>query len=63
MRAYAATTAHDHLPGGVRRAALDRVVDHCRHTADAADRLMNPTPRHPRSLAALTGPNPTTEPP
>ncbi|MBW4722176.1 AfsR/SARP family transcriptional regulator [Saccharothrix obliqua] len=42
VRAYAATTAHDHLTEPVRRAALERVVDHYLHTAHAADRLLDP---------------------
>ncbi|MGM1062001.1 BTAD domain-containing putative transcriptional regulator [Saccharothrix sp. Mg75] len=42
VRAYAAATAHDHLPEPVRQAALERVVDFYRHTAHAADRLLSP---------------------
>ncbi|ONI92949.1 transcriptional regulator, SARP family protein [Saccharothrix sp. ALI-22-I] len=42
VRAYAATTAHDHLPEPVRQAALERVVDFYRHTAHTADRLLAP---------------------
>jgi DNA-binding SARP family transcriptional activator/tetratricopeptide (TPR) repeat protein len=42
VRAYAATTAHDHLPELVRRAALERVVDFYRHTAHTAERLLYP---------------------
>ncbi|QFZ18389.1 AfsR/SARP family transcriptional regulator [Saccharothrix syringae] len=42
VRAYAATTARDHLPEPARRAALERVVDFYRHTAHTADRLLYP---------------------
>ncbi|MCC8246420.1 AfsR/SARP family transcriptional regulator [Saccharothrix luteola] len=42
VRAYAATTARDDLPESARRAALERVVDFYRHTAHAAERLLNP---------------------
>ncbi|MFE2750924.1 ATP-binding protein [Actinosynnema sp. NPDC059335] len=42
VRAYAATTACADVPEPVRRAALDRVVDHYRHTAHAADHLLYP---------------------
>ncbi len=42
VRAYAATTADDHLPEPVRRAALERVVDFYRYTAHTADLLLYP---------------------
>ncbi|WP_331281558.1 AfsR/SARP family transcriptional regulator [Saccharothrix sp. NRRL B-16314] len=42
VRAYAATTAHDHLTETERRAALERVVDFYLHTSHTADRLLNP---------------------
>ncbi|MBW4720318.1 tetratricopeptide repeat protein [Saccharothrix sp. SC076] len=62
VRAYAATTAHDHLTEPVRRAALERVVDHYLHTAHTADHLLDPhrapirldppaADAHPRPLA------------
>ncbi|MFC3892903.1 BTAD domain-containing putative transcriptional regulator [Lentzea rhizosphaerae] len=41
IRAYAATTAHD-LPDDVRQAALVRVMDFYLHTAQTADRLLDP---------------------
>ncbi|QFZ19960.1 AfsR/SARP family transcriptional regulator [Saccharothrix syringae] len=41
VRAYATTTAHD-LPGAVRQAALERVVDFYLHTAHAANHLLDP---------------------
>ena len=41
VRAYAITVAHD-LAEPVRQAALERVVDFYLHTANTADRLLNP---------------------
>lgn len=42
VRDYASNTAREDLEEPVRRAALDRVVDFCRHTAHTADHLLNP---------------------
>lgn len=42
VRDYAATTAHDHLPEPVLRAALERVIDFYLHTAHTAERLLYP---------------------
>ncbi|MEU3622769.1 AfsR/SARP family transcriptional regulator [Amycolatopsis coloradensis] len=42
IRAYAATTARDHLPEPVRQAAPERVVDCYLHTAYTGERLLNP---------------------
>ncbi|QFZ20813.1 hypothetical protein [Saccharothrix syringae] len=41
VRAYAATTARDHLPEPARQAALEWAVDFYRHTAHTADRLLD----------------------
>ncbi|RKT54414.1 AfsR/SARP family transcriptional regulator [Saccharothrix australiensis] len=58
VRAYAATTARDHLPDPVRRSALERVVDFYLHTAHAADQLLNPH----RQPIRLDPPSPGTHP-
>ncbi|WP_433261657.1 ATP-binding protein [Actinosynnema sp. CS-041913] len=58
IRAYAAATAHGHLPDSVRRAALERVVDFYLHTAHTADRLLNPH----RPPISLDRPSPGTHP-
>ena len=42
VRAYAATTAHDHIPEPARTAALERVIDFYVHTAHAADHILYP---------------------
>lgn len=42
IRAYATDTAHHHLSGDVREAALRRVVDFYVHTAHTAARLLDP---------------------
>jgi tetratricopeptide (TPR) repeat protein len=42
VRDYAATTARDHLAEPVRRAALKRVVDFYRYTADTASHHLTP---------------------
>ncbi|GAA2964217.1 AfsR/SARP family transcriptional regulator [Actinokineospora diospyrosa] len=42
IRAYATTSAHQHLSEQVRRSALERVVDFYLHTAQAADRFLDP---------------------
>ncbi len=57
VRAYAATTAHD-LPEPVRRAALDRVVDHYLHTSHTAEHLLQPH----RPPIRLAPPAPGTDP-
>ncbi len=56
VRAYAITVAHD-LPEPVREAALERVVDFYLHTANTADRLLNPHRR-----LELDPPTPGTRP-
>ena len=42
LRAYAAERARDHQGEAGRRAAVNRVLDHCLHTAHAAALLLNP---------------------
>jgi tetratricopeptide (TPR) repeat protein len=58
IRAYAVTTAHDHLQEPARRAALERVVDFYLHTANTADRLLDPN----RALVRLGPPAPGVHP-
>ncbi|MEU4805642.1 BTAD domain-containing putative transcriptional regulator [Actinosynnema sp. NPDC023587] len=58
VRAYATTTAHDHLSEPVRRAALERVVDFYRYTADTADLVLQPL----RPPARFDPPVPGTHP-
>jgi tetratricopeptide (TPR) repeat protein len=57
VRAYAATTAGD-LPDSVRRTALERVVDHYRHGAHTAARVLDPY----RPPLGLDPPAPGTHP-
>ncbi|MEV8441978.1 BTAD domain-containing putative transcriptional regulator [Actinosynnema sp. NPDC051121] len=57
VRAHATTLADD-LPGGARRAALERVLDFYTHTAHAADRLLYPH----RLPIPLDPPGPGTRP-
>ena len=46
IRAYAADAAHRDLAGSTRESALRRAVDYYLHTANAADRILDPH-RHP----------------
>ncbi|RAO11057.1 AfsR/SARP family transcriptional regulator [Micromonospora noduli] len=66
LRAYAASLADESEPPAERRAAIHRLLDHCLHTAHAADLALHPhfsaislpppragvTPERPRSRSA-----------
>ncbi|MEU4472811.1 BTAD domain-containing putative transcriptional regulator [Micromonospora sp. NPDC023888] len=68
LRAYAASLADEAEPPADRRAAVHRLLDHCLHTAHAADLVLHPhfseislppagvgvTPENPRSRSAAT---------
>ncbi|WP_433126310.1 BTAD domain-containing putative transcriptional regulator [Micromonospora sp. CA-240977] len=68
LRAYAAGLADETEPPADRRAAVHRLLDHCLHTAHAADLVLHPhfsaislpppgadvTPENPRSRSAAT---------
>ncbi|MGC5290643.1 BTAD domain-containing putative transcriptional regulator [Micromonospora sp. DT231] len=68
LRAYAAGLADETEPPADRRAAVHRLLDHCLHTAHAADLVLHPhfseislapaglgvTPESPRSRSAAT---------
>jgi hypothetical protein len=63
LRAYAVDVTHTHDPADQRRAAVGRMLDHYRHTAHTAERLLNPA-RDPIPLALLPpGPGVTPENP